>query len=181
MPQHAYPASFTVRLVAFVYDLMLVLAILMVGGALPLLFTGGDAIESGTLPGTLYQLYLLFLAGGYFVYCWVRGGQTLGMKTWRLRLVDPEGRRVTLRTALLRILLPLLGWAALLLGLYGAYFSGWSEGQTTGPRHFTFLLSGLPLLLMFGWILADPWRRGVHDRLAGTLVVREPRPAKPAR
>lgn len=180
MPQHAYPASFMVRLIAFVYDLMLVLAILMVGGALPLLLTGGDAIESGTLAGLGYQLYLLLLAGGYFIYCWVRGGQTLGMKTWRLRLVEPDGRRVPLRTALLRILLPAAGWVILFLGLYWAYFSGWAAAQTEGTRHISFLLSGLPLLLLFGWILLDPWRRGVHDRLAGTLVVREPRRNPPA-
>ncbi|RLK51194.1 RDD family protein [Alkalispirillum mobile] len=178
MSQHAYPASLTVRILAFVYDLMLVIAILLIGGALPLVFTGGDAIEPGTVAGFLYQLYLLLLTGGFFVFFWVRGGQTLGMKTWRLRVVHPDGQLIGVRTALVRILLPAIGWALVFAGLYWAYFSDWSQVQSRGSQHFTLLLASLPLVLMFGWIRVDEWRRGWHDRLANTLVVREPKRPK---
>jgi uncharacterized RDD family membrane protein YckC len=55
----------------------------------------------------------------YFLWCWLRGGQTLAMKTWKIRLVAPGHDRVPPLTALLRFALALfavptgiaLGWA----------------------------------------------------------------------
>ncbi len=50
----------------------------------------------------LFQVYLLLVSALYFVFQWVRGGQTLAMKTWRLRLVDVEARPLSAWRALLR-------------------------------------------------------------------------------
>lgn len=52
----------------------------------------------------VFQLYLLAVCGAYFMYCWVRSGQTLPMKTWRLRLVTAAGGPVPGRTAFVRYL-----------------------------------------------------------------------------
>lgn len=40
-------------------------------------------------------------------------------------------------------------------------------------RYMAYGLSLLPLGLGFFWIAFDPRKQGLHDRLAGTLVVRE--------
>lgn len=50
----------------------------------------------------LFQAYLMLISALYFNIQWVRGGQTLAMKTWRLRLVDADARPVSAGRALLR-------------------------------------------------------------------------------
>jgi uncharacterized RDD family membrane protein YckC len=59
-----------------------------------------------------YQLYLVLVAGAYFTWQWVRGGQTLPMKTWRLKLVSRDGAAITWRQAWLRYVVALIGLAA---------------------------------------------------------------------
>jgi uncharacterized RDD family membrane protein YckC len=49
------------------------------------------------------QAFLVALFGAYFLWSWLRGGQTLAMKTWRIRLVN-----ITPRTAILRFLYALV-------------------------------------------------------------------------
>ena len=51
----------------------------------------------------LLQFFVLAVFAAYFLWCWLRGGQTLAMKTWRIRLVAKDGHgRVSPRAALLR-------------------------------------------------------------------------------
>jgi uncharacterized RDD family membrane protein YckC len=57
----------------------------------------------------LLQLFMLAVFAIYFLWCWLRGGQTLAMKTWRIRLVAKNGHaRLTPQAALLRFLYALL-------------------------------------------------------------------------
>lgn len=100
------------RFGALVYDAVVVLAIWMAATALLLPFTGGEAIRPGQLWYTLYLVGVAFL---YFGWCWTHGGQTLGMRTWRLRLVDREGRGARWGQALVRFLGA--GVSALALGI----------------------------------------------------------------
>ena len=88
----------------------------------------------------MFQAYLAGVAGLYFVWQWAHGGQTLAMKTWRLRLTRANGEPVTARVALARYLLASIGTAAL-----GASYL---------------------------WPLFDRDRQFLHDRLAGTRIVR---------
>ena len=62
------------------------------------------------------QLWVLAVAGSYCVWFWSRGGQTLPMKTWGIRVVRWDGAPVGAARALHRYLLALLGLAALGLG-----------------------------------------------------------------
>lgn len=57
----------------------------------------------------LLQLFLLAVFAAYFLWCWLRGGQTLAMKTWRIRLVAKDGHgRMAPKAALLRFFYALL-------------------------------------------------------------------------
>ena len=100
-----------------VYDGVLVVAVWMVGTAALLPFTGGEAIRSGE---SWYSVYLMVLAFGYFGWFWVHGGQTLGMRSWRLRLVGTEERRVRWGQAVVRFLGACLSWLALGAGFLWA-------------------------------------------------------------
>lgn len=56
-----------------------------------------------------FQAYLLAVAAVYFIGFWRRGGQTLAMKTWRIRLVDARGCALSVRQAWLRFVYACLG------------------------------------------------------------------------
>ena len=103
------------RIVALVYESMIVAAILFLATALAMLFT-----QKAIAPGTVwFELYLIAVLAGYFCYCWTRSGQTAAMFAWRLMLSDLAGKRVNLATALLRFLVAtLLGFG--ILGLLWA-------------------------------------------------------------
>lgn len=71
------------------------------------------------------QYWQFFVLGIYFVWFWTHGGQTLPMKTWRIRLVTSEGLPVTTRRAIWRYL---LAWLWLLPGLllaWATHAQGW--------------------------------------------------------
>lgn len=105
------PCSLGRRLGAIIYDALILIAIWMVGTAL-VVIVGNRGIESGN---PLYQLYLMLLALTYFHLSWRRIGQTLGMRTWRIR-IDPGDRPLTLTRSLLRALGGLASIATLGLG-----------------------------------------------------------------
>jgi len=96
------------------YELLLLVAIFFVAGWVFLLI--GQLLPPH-ISRPLFQVYLLTTSAAYFVYCWTHGGQTLPMKTWRIRLVDRNGDTVTVRLAIKRYLLALVS-----LALCGAGF-----------------------------------------------------------
>jgi uncharacterized RDD family membrane protein YckC len=70
----------------------------------------------------LLGVWLLVVAGGYFVVSWTRVGATIGMRAWKLRLVSGDGARVGARTAALRYALALVSLALLGCGFWYAWF-----------------------------------------------------------
>src|SRR5690348_5071617 len=75
------------RLTALVYDLLAVVAIVMVVGLLCQLATGGQVVATGALTTIAWWCQPLqgLLVAAYFVVSWLRGGQTLGMRPWHIR------------------------------------------------------------------------------------------------
>jgi uncharacterized RDD family membrane protein YckC len=67
---------------------------------------------------TFTRAWMLAVASAYFLWFWTHGGQTLPMKTWRLRVSCADGGRLDLNRALLRLVLVYAGW-----GLAGAHFA----------------------------------------------------------
>jgi uncharacterized RDD family membrane protein YckC len=59
-----------------------------------------------------------FFYGGF----WVRGGQTLGLRSWRLRLVRLDGGPITLVHAFKRFVGAILSWLCLGLGFLWVIF-----------------------------------------------------------
>jgi len=100
------PAPFLARIAAMVYELLLVTAVLFVA-SLPFLYLVGNA-ESGWRH-FVFQAYLIGVLFAYFSAFWMRSGQTLAMKTWRIRLVRLDGGTLTLKQAALRFVIALFG------------------------------------------------------------------------
>jgi uncharacterized RDD family membrane protein YckC len=114
-PSFLATAGIVRRLASMLYESLLVFAVVFFAG---LLFyaAAGDHI-SGFIRH-IFQFYLLVVLGLYFVWCWCRGGQTLAMKTWKLRLVSADGSPVSAPKAALRYLL-----ACLSVAIAGAGFA----------------------------------------------------------
>lgn len=107
------------RFLSLSYELLLLAAMVLVGMVPAVLLTES---WSPLWKRTFHQLYLVALLGAYFVWQWARGGQTLAMKTWRLKLVTREGAAVTPGAALRRYLLALLSVALGGAGFLWAFF-----------------------------------------------------------
>lgn len=71
------------RLAAIAYDSLLVGALWMVVAALAMI-PAGAAVEPRS---PWFQVLLLTTAWAYFALCWIAGGQTMGMRAWRVRLL----------------------------------------------------------------------------------------------
>lgn len=102
------------RLAALFYDLLVLAAIWMVAAALVLLAFRGevDVAHQPVLYHLILQGVLLGLSTAYFVISWSRGGQTIGMRAWRVRVIDDAGRSPTPKRSLLRFGLALVSLIA---------------------------------------------------------------------
>jgi uncharacterized RDD family membrane protein YckC len=101
------------RLSSLIYESLIVLALLLLSGLVFLLafyFSTGQEVSTGW-PLWLFRCWILAVLGIYFGWFWTRGGQTLPMRTWRLRLVGADGAPVSHRRALCRYL---LAWPSVL-------------------------------------------------------------------
>jgi uncharacterized RDD family membrane protein YckC len=127
------------RLAAMAYEILLLIGVLVVTLILPHVLIAAFAHQLAT-PTTLWaHLFVVLLV--YFVGFWSHGGQTLAMKTWKIRLLTRSGTPVRPAQALLRYL---LCWPSLGLGGIGIV-----------------------------WALVDRDRQFLHDRIAGTQLIKE--------
>lgn len=115
------------RLLALVYDLFPVLALWLLVSAM---FTVGftvlghhdphDNIRPFSLLAWLLWFACWLVTAAYALVSWGKGGQTLGMRPWRLRVVDAGGGAPSWRALWLRFL---VGHASLLLGGLGFWWA----------------------------------------------------------
>jgi uncharacterized RDD family membrane protein YckC len=98
------------RFAAIAYDAVLLVAVLFVATAALLPFSGGEAIAPHN---GLYTIYLGVVSFGYFGWFWTHGGQTLGMRSWHLRLAGNGEKGATWGQAMLRFVSAGLSWLAL--------------------------------------------------------------------
>ena len=118
-------AGFFRRLGAMVYDLLLAVAVYMVAGAIGfgvfmLLTSAGilslngfehvsDALNGNQIYHGIYQLWLALCVVSFYALFWSKGGQTLGMRAWRLKVQHPNGQNLSFITAFARVIWSLLG------------------------------------------------------------------------
>ena len=101
------------RLASAVYETLLLLALVFIA-TFPFLAFVGESTHGWKRH--VLQAWVVVVWGAYFVWFWTRGGQTLPMKTWRIRVVRFDGAPLGVGRALHRYVLALLGFAAAGLG-----------------------------------------------------------------
>ena len=107
------------RLAALVYDSLLLFAVLFAATAPVLIATGGRAVSPNE---PVFTAYLLAVSYVYFGWCWTRGGQTLGMRAWRMRVRTRDGKPLGWRRSLLRFAAATVSIGAAGAGLFWVAF-----------------------------------------------------------
>ena len=105
------------RFLSLLYDFFPMLGIWFVVVVVSILLHRGEAIESNTVAGMLELIALLAATGVYATASWRRGGQTIGMKPWRVYVDAAGGGQATWRALWIRY-----GVGVLSLLLAGAGF-----------------------------------------------------------
>lgn len=113
------PCGLGRRVLAMIYDALVVVALLLLATALALL-AGSGKVTAGRDP--LFSLYLSTVWFLYFAWCWRRGGMTVGMRAWRIVLSSEDGSHVGWGQCAIRFLVAILSAACLLLGFLWALF-----------------------------------------------------------
>ncbi len=106
------------RLVIMFYDSILLITLLFFA-SLPIAIPLEITTQHTYYP--LYIFYIHLVAFIFFGWCWTRGGQTLGSKTWKIKLVAEDGNNITWKQAFLRYIGSLLCWLSLGVGFLWCY------------------------------------------------------------
>lgn len=121
-----WPAGLWRRLAAMLYDTLVLMALWMLVGFIGVALNGGEANES-----PLFHSALLVVTFAFLAFFWMRGGMTLGMQAWRLRVQTRDGGPITLSQCLIRFVGGLLSLAAFGLGYWWILFDSenrsWSD------------------------------------------------------
>ena len=102
-----------------VYDFVIVISLLMLATLLAMFagFGGRTAMQDPA-----YTIYLLSIWFFYLAWCWHKGGMTVGMRAWRVKIEDESGNRPGWGKSTIRFLASLLSAAAVGIGFAWALF-----------------------------------------------------------
>ena len=157
------------RLACFTYEGVLLFGVVMIAAYL---FSSLAQQRHALVNRSPLQIYLCAVLGVYFVWFWTHGGQTLAMKTWRIRLMTVGGAELSQARALARYVLSWLWFAPAVLVVWGS--------ETT--QLWIVFCSFVAGVLIYGATsFAHADRQFLHDALCGTrLVAQSPAPPQDA-
>lgn len=132
-----WPAGLARRLGAMLYDSLLLLAIWIAITTLHVAVVRNwfgvspEEVGSGVWQVMSLRLLLVLAAFGFMAFFWRRGGMTLGMQAWRLRVQTHDGAPISLRQALIRFAVGAISLVPLGMGLWWVLLDGqrrsWSD------------------------------------------------------
>jgi uncharacterized RDD family membrane protein YckC len=106
------------RLLAMLYDSLIVIALLFIAALAALPLAGGT---QQVMRDPVYTAWILGVWFFYLGWCWTHGGQTVGLRAWRVRLHPIRGGTVGWRACAIRFGVSLLSAAALGAGFWWAW------------------------------------------------------------
>jgi uncharacterized RDD family membrane protein YckC len=111
-------------------------------------------------------IYVITVMFAYFSWCWRRSGQTLAMKTWRLRLLDANGNLLAWRPIAVRF--------ALVLAAFLPLPPAWIWAKHVPAMHWVLWPALAWACLPYVWAVLDRDRQFLHDRLIGARITLMP-------
>lgn len=124
--KNVYPFK---RIVASIYDSLLLLSVIFVLGYLSVFILNGfnwelPADPSQPILPRWYAVFLIsFSSWGFFSFFWIRGNKTLGMAVWNIEIYSITGNKVTPLQALKRFCCNIIIVMALGIPLLQIYFT----------------------------------------------------------
>ena len=103
------------RFAAIVYDLLLLMSVLFIATALILPFNAGQAFNP---QHWFYPLYLVTISFVFYGWFWTHGGQTLGLRAWKLQVLTFDRQTITWLQAFWRFSGAIISWGAFGLGFF---------------------------------------------------------------
>lgn len=149
-------ASLFKQLIAMLYDSFLITALLFVATAILLPFNNGEAVS-----GPLYTLYLVLIVFIFYSWFWNKSGQTLGMKVWKIRIINEYGYNPSWPISFLRLFFTILPPVIFLL--LNHYL------QIIQNARIIVITSVIFFGLGYFWRLFTPFTW--HDRLSQTRII----------
>jgi len=149
-----------------VYEAMLLFGVVFIAGWL------FDTLTQSRHALTLRharQFWLFLVLGAYFIFFWHRSGQTLAMKTWRIKLVTPDAVQIPITKAITRYLLAWMWFLPAMTLDYALDLKGWAS--------IGVIAVGMALWTMTIRLNKD--RQFLHDQLAGTRLIHFNTPTAP--
>jgi uncharacterized RDD family membrane protein YckC len=145
------------RIASLLYDIVLIVALVIIM-YMPLLSFN---IEENFILKITAQIYVYLIIQYFFVWFWVNSNGTLGMKSWRVKISDTNGNKITYKKAILRFNVSLIYF--LIIGFLVFTYYKYSEMNY-------FLLMLLAILLSFPLIRKD--RKFLHDIISKTILIK---------
>lgn len=113
------------RLLAILYDSLLVLALMFLATIPFISINDGEPVDPGNLP---YQLTLAGITWLFYAGFWSWSGRTLGLQSWRLRIEDSHGNAPGFAASTVRFLAAIISWLPLGLGFW---WQLWDQDKLT--------------------------------------------------
>ncbi len=155
------------RLISMLYEAFLLFAVVFLAG---LVFDVATQSRNPLAYRQARQFVLFLVMAVYFVHLWSSNGQTLAMKTWRIKLIKPGYERVSVRTAAARYLLVWMWFLPALALNYVLGLKGWPEAGVMAAG----------VALWAATALLDKDGQFLHDHLLGTRLIYIPKETKAA-
>ena len=124
--KNVYPLK---RIVASIYDGLLLLSVIFILGYLSICISNGlnwelpEDPSQPILPGWYALLLISFSSWSFFSLFWIRGNKTLGMAVWKIEIYSIEGNKITLTQTFKRFFCNLIIVLMLGIPLLKIYFT----------------------------------------------------------
>ena len=159
-PQYVPAPARARRFASMMYEGVLLFGVVFVAGYLL------DTLTPSRSDLTLRharQVWLFLAICAYFVLCWRRGGQTLPMKAWNIRLISADGGQLSMRQMIVR-------YVCMWLLPVGAALVVWALAEIIGWPSVRMLIVAAPFAVFLPtWFILGGqfW----HDKMARTLLI----------
>lgn len=95
------------QIMAICYDSLLVVALIIISAAMTLVIQQNlspSSLKEHTLSPRLVHGLTVGCIVTFYAYFWLKNGQTLGMRAWRLRLTSTRDSKLSMNQVLVRLL-----------------------------------------------------------------------------
>ena len=121
------PSLFRI-LASMFYDVWLIAAVLLIGVIADTFIRAAMGLQSGEGNHLLLNIYWVISPLIFYAWFWIHGGQTLGMKSWKLMVLTEDGNNLTWKQAVIRFLVAIVSLSLFGLGYFWRYIN--ADGLT---------------------------------------------------